>query len=279
MDEELSKMLFSRGSGPLVSILIPSRERSGWLLSAMDSCYSLAMDKSLLEFVLRLDEDDKQSVDLMKEVQKSVPVKIKIVVAPRGRGYVDSADWCRQMSEVASGDWLFLFNDDARMAVHGWDQILLRTRKDVTWHGTDELFLMVAPTLGSLYNNEFIFLRRAVFEILGRWGLSPQSDSWMYAVMSMLGSAKHSMIHVRHYRHEHNKPEEQDKVHKEVITSMAQGEEKTDFNHPDWIRARLADSLKLLDWAEKKRNSASSGLNIKWPQNGFTLPEERKTEG
>ena len=235
---------FKRGMGPLVSVLIPTRKRPKHLLECVDSLWSLAIDKSLLEFVFKVDDDDEETIRVVQFISRIVPSKA--IFSLRGRGYLELGTWARQMSEVASGDWIFLFNDDARIATQGWDQFLLYS-VDNTWHGTGDVMALVAPTIGKPFNNEFLFLRHETFKILGHWdGTGPYNDNWIYHVMDMVGSVMIVPIFIRHFHEEC-----QDEVRKELVAAM--DESKINWNNPEGIAGRIKDSQKLLDYINDHR--------------------------
>lgn len=190
---------FKRGPGPLVSIMLPTRGRPKWMCEAIDSLYSLAIDKTLMEFILKIDSDDKETIDVANRLAEVLPMKI--IVSPRGNGYHDMHHWVNDMCAIATGDWLYIFNDDARMITHGWDRMLLEAYMMVEyWHGIPDVCLLITPTPERPGATEFGFLRRRVYEILGHWSLSPHNDNWIYQVMSFIKSAYAiNMIKIDHF--------------------------------------------------------------------------------
>lgn len=176
--------MFPRSSNPLVSVLLPTRGRPKHLCEAIDSLYSLAHDKSLIEFILKIDNDDLETIDVSNKLSAVLP--LKSIISPRGNGYLDMHHWVNNMCAMAKGDWLFLFNDDARMATQNWDQYLLQafiTKGAKKCDGNDVCMLTISGT------TEFMFLRRKVYEILGHYSLLHQCDTWIYSVMSTIHSA------------------------------------------------------------------------------------------
>jgi 2-polyprenyl-3-methyl-5-hydroxy-6-metoxy-1,4-benzoquinol methylase len=173
---------------PLVSVLIPTRGRPAQLCQAISSIYDLAQDKSLVEFILKIDDDDLETIECAKNLASALP--LKAIVSPRGNGYHDMHTWVNTMSEAATGDWLFLFNDDARMATPDWDQLVLKlSLAAVNWHGVKDVCCIPIPTAGSEYAEEFMFLRRKVTTILGHYSLIPHNDTWIKTLMRMVNSS------------------------------------------------------------------------------------------
>lgn len=234
--------MFKRGSGPLVSVLLPTRSRSKWLCEAIDSVYSLAKDKSNVEFLLKIDEDDNDTIATAEWLSKVLPVKK--LISPRGKGYFDIHHWINSLSSMASGDWLFLFNDDARMQTQDWDQILLNAEVNSnTWHGIDDICLLVAPTTRRPGCNEFMFIRRKIFEILGRLGTSQHVDNWMYSMMSFIQSAFHTNIFIEHFS---------EKAEDEVRKSSEEAYKTTiqTLNSNSGVKIRIQDALRLVEYIE-----------------------------
>lgn len=189
--------MFKRGSGPLVSVLIPTRGRRQWLFEAVDSVHSLAKDPSLIEYIFKVDCDDTEAIEAACKLSTVLPCKTLLSV--RGNGYHDMHHWVNDMSRLALGDWIFLFNDDARMKTPDWDQILLNVEiRSTIWHGNDDVCLLIAPTIDRPGCTEFFFLRRKVVDVLGHLSLSPHNDHWIYTVTAAAQSAFHVPIDIEH---------------------------------------------------------------------------------
>lgn len=188
--------MFIRGNSPLVSVLIPSRNKSQSLLEAIDSIYSLAFDKGNVEFLVKADNDDIKTIETICSLQEVIP--LKAIISPRGKGYLDIHHWINDLSRIARGDWLYLFNDDARIKTEGWDQILLQMVLEDARPGTEDVCLVVTPTLDRPTAKEFMFLRRTAFHILDHWSLSPFVDYWIRTVAIRAGVCFQLPIWVEH---------------------------------------------------------------------------------
>lgn len=180
---------FPRGPGPLVSVLIPTRGRPKHLCQAVDSIYSLAVDKANIEFLFKVDDDDFITIQTVDKILTYVHGKR--IISPRGNGYKDMHLWVNELAKLAIGDWLFLFNDDATMATEKWDTFL--TGACVKgWHGVHDIVSLFIPTKGiddnGQLSEQFMFLRRKVVEIVGHYSLIPQNDTWVKTMMRMVNS-------------------------------------------------------------------------------------------
>lgn len=181
--------MFSRGKGPLVSILMPTRGRPRLLRESVDSLYSKCVDKSCLEFIFKVDDDDLEVIEVVKELAKVVPSQV--IISPRGAGYYDLHHIVNYLSSLAKGDWLFIFNDDARMLTDGWDQILAKADLSVIprWGGNDGICLLGPHVIEREISWEFPILRRKTFELLGHFSLHLSNDSYIYWVMAGINAA------------------------------------------------------------------------------------------
>lgn len=102
---------------PLVSAIIPTRNRSESLATTMNSLLSTAKDPDRIQFVLKFDDDDAQRL-------KEWPRNVKVVVTPRGAGYTDMPRFVYEACAVAEGVWSFLIDDDAWIEGRDWDEQL-----------------------------------------------------------------------------------------------------------------------------------------------------------
>lgn len=176
-----------RGDGPLCSVLLPSRGRPYGLVRAIDSFWSLAQDKSNVEFILKLDDDDHESIDVVEKLRaKGIPdLNIQTIVTPREEGYRSLQTWWNLMAAKAKGDWLYVFNDDAYIKSQDWDQSLLRTVFLRPWFGAWKICCLWGPTI-DCDSKQMPILRREVYKAWGHITQSPIADTWIWQPMEML---------------------------------------------------------------------------------------------
>lgn len=246
--------MFPRGNGPLVSVLIPTRGRHRWLTEAIDSIYSLAHDKSLIEFIIKADVDDIDTINEIMRLSNIIP--IKTIISPRGRGYLDMHHWVNEMCAISTGDWLYLFNDDTRMTTQDWDQRLLTSNlywdlgtTNVFWESFN-LITLVTPVVDRPEDRAFMFVRRKIYEILGHYSLSIYNDVWIYTIMNFLNLTNLIDIYVDHAR-----KFVKDQVRAETDV-LCRGSSLELYSNGS-IRDRLEDARKIMDYIEKNMNSAT----------------------
>ncbi len=231
---------FRRGTGPLISVLVCSRGRQYDLLQAVDSCVSLAADPGRLEFVIKADSDDADTIATVGRLKGQFrPGQVKLLVGDRGNGYHDIHLWTDWMCREATGDWLFVFNDDARIQVERWDDVVHYSAALSPWPGIQDVCMMVAYTIGRPLANEFFFLRRRTYEILGYVGDSPHADNWLYTVLNYLGCAFKLGVVVDHLsdRKDDDTRRESVEAYKDTIYSL---------NNVGAKWRRMEDAAKLL---------------------------------
>lgn len=177
---------FPRGSGPLVSVLLPTRRGRDHLCRTIDSIWSLALNKASVEFILKVDDDDKETIQIAKELENFPGLSLRSLISPRGKGYSEIYLALNEMSTMARGDWLLVFNDDARLLTQGWDYMLEWTIIQNPWFGCWDVCLLNAKTKDIYQAKQFPLLRKKTCDILGHFSPSPRWDTWINGVMDFI---------------------------------------------------------------------------------------------
>tara|TARA_R110000744_G_scaffold296453_1_gene406321 strand:+ start:441 stop:1202 length:762 start_codon:yes stop_codon:yes gene_type:complete len=121
----------------MVSILIPTRNRmipsyhndgfaqEGGLIPTLESIYKNTEHRDGIEIILRVDNDDVNTLDNLNMLDKYDEVfDIKLLKGDRYGGYKDIWRFFNELSEAAEGEFLIPFSDDETMETFGWDSIL-----------------------------------------------------------------------------------------------------------------------------------------------------------
>ena len=114
-----------------VSILLTSRAAPRTLLLTLCNLLGMCAKPELLEFVVRLDDDDEaypEYVHLLKGF-RTFGVVVKIVVG-KGKGYAGLQSYYEDCYRESTGDLLLLFGHEARMLTYGWDDVYRESLKD-----------------------------------------------------------------------------------------------------------------------------------------------------
>lgn len=189
-------MKFPRGSGRLVTVLLPTRGRQKEVLESMLSWIYRAENPKLVEFVLRVDSNDLGTLDFLEDIVYVVRIRgvaVSVLIGPRGRGWQDIYTWLPDMSRAGTGDWLCIWNDDARMEQTHWDRVLL----DAEVPSTGEILWperVIADTCffrflvsNMPHSYSYGVWRRKAFEVLGHFSEVTLADEWLYRVNTIAG--------------------------------------------------------------------------------------------
>lgn len=128
----------------LISLMIPSRKRVESLLRTITRVTATATGEDY-QIVMRFDEDDKESLDAVKFIEREFP-KAKCYIGPRYSGY-SSLDkhFFRELEEHSDSTWVWIGGDD--MVVEG------------DWLGE----LRKVPTTGYIVQPEISKLRESTY--------------------------------------------------------------------------------------------------------------------
>jgi len=159
-----------------ISVQLPTRGRPKDVIEIVNSLIENVSSIDNIEILLKLDDDDIDSINTLKnELSEHIGSLVKIVVTPRLGGYFDLPTHHYSLSEVADGEWLFLFNDDLRLLTKDFD-------------------LLVRPYQGQvkfLHSNDvtrcegwyFPFIHRDIIKTLGHLSIgTPYCDGWLRVV-------------------------------------------------------------------------------------------------
>ena len=181
--------MFTKGSGPAFSILLPTRKRVKDLSRCINELYNLAKNKNNIEYCFRVDDDDYETIGYLKGIENNF--NIKYYIGQRGKGYLEVYNFFNECAKMSTGDWLFLYNDDIKMTTEYQDEIILSIdpRKIGGWKGSDEICLFAPSVKGRNACFAFPMIRRKTYEILGHVSKGVYSDAYLYNVMSNLDAA------------------------------------------------------------------------------------------
>lgn len=148
----------------MISVLIPSRGRPELLRESIDS-----LGVGDFEILVYVDRDDPYLTEYMQ-----VPTTYTLV--GKRHGYEGLQHYINDLCKIATGDWLFLWNDDAIMNTPiWWKKVHQPDRPEVINFDSN------------LINNLFPLVSRQMYEAMGHFSLSPHNDSWVQDIANKLG--------------------------------------------------------------------------------------------
>lgn len=170
----------------MISVLLPSRGRPQSLIDSIGSLRVMADDPGQLEIFVAADFDDPDTAAAARAS------RAHCWVAPERYGYHRLHEYVNQLAHQVSGEWLLLWNDDARMLTSGWDSRVAEAPPGVLWPRHND-----SPLL-----NIFPVAHRSLIEVLGHVSLSPHCDSWLQDIATVAGAHHHIPVDILHDRHD-----------------------------------------------------------------------------
>jgi hypothetical protein len=168
----------------VISVLLPSRGRTRALAESIATLLDLADKPGSVEILVAADPDDEPTW------QADLPWQASIWTAPERYGYPRLHEYVNQLAARADGEWLMLWNDDARMLTEGWDALVEAEPDGVLWPHSNDI-----PTC-----NTFPIWPRAWTDHLGHVSLSPHCDSWIQYLGQTIGRHERVDVEILHDR-------------------------------------------------------------------------------
>jgi len=172
----------------MISALMPSRGRPESLRRSAMSLFDTALHPDRIEVLVAADPDD------LATQAAADGLGLECWVAPYRFGYGQIRLYFNALAEVAVGDWLLLWNDDATMTAAGWDTLIERLPAGV----------MVADLANAFSPGLCCFpaVRREAVTALGGYcpADTPHVDSWWQEIGRRTGTIRHVEAFVQHDR-------------------------------------------------------------------------------
>lgn len=158
---------------PICSILIPTRGRVASLQACIDSFLLTADNPSNVEIIVRVHDDDQDTIAWIK----TRPPAVRVIIGDTGDSYGSMAEYEGALAAVSRGDWLWPSSDDWRPLTQGWDTLLAA-------HCDDPKFTPLV--LGSTFPNRRLrIISRGFYYVLGHLGLTEHTDTYMFALADL----------------------------------------------------------------------------------------------
>ena len=181
-------------SGLLASILLPSRGCYESLVTSISSLINNAYDRSCFEIIVKVDDDDLKTAQVLASLQKQCPeTLIRAAVSPRGRGYPDLGKFVNEMAAEARGDWLILWDNDFIMRTKYWDRRIYNTVAYPAYPWSTELALLTSKE-----NNVLVCIRKFTYKLLGHIALSAIADRWIHDISQTMQLTSRTNIKIEH---------------------------------------------------------------------------------
>jgi hypothetical protein len=107
------------------SFLLPTRERVDLCKESLCSLLDRCRSKTSFEVLFAFDDDDDASQKALPAFCDEKGIQYQTLVTKR-YGYAKLHAYVNELSKIAKGDRLWLWNDDALMETDGWDEIMAK---------------------------------------------------------------------------------------------------------------------------------------------------------
>ncbi|MFE9735462.1 glycosyltransferase family 2 protein [Streptomyces sp. NPDC005863] len=208
----------------MISVLLPSRGRPQPLTDTVSGLLDLADHPDGIQILIAADPDDTPTL------HAALPGQATIWAAPQRYGYPRLHEYVNRLAEQAAGDWLMLWNDDARMLTAGWDHRIEEHEPAVLWPHSNDIATC----------NTFPIWPRAWTDHLGHVSLSPHCDSWIQYLGQTLGRHPRVNIDILHDRADLTGGHDD-----ETRAESLAGYRTADYGSPAMDTARAADIASL----------------------------------
>lgn len=209
----------------MISVLLPSRGRPQALADSVGSLRDLAAEPGQLEVLVAADPDDPDTAVAAAGLDVDY-----LWTAPERYGYHQLHQYVNHLAEHASGQWLLLWNDDARMLTPDWDAVVHAQQPGVLWPTSNDIAAC----------NTFPLWPRAWTDAMEHVSLSPHCDSWIQHIGEALQLQERINIQVLHDRADLTGGHD-DQTRAESLA----GYRTADYGSPAMEAARAADVTAL----------------------------------
>lgn len=167
---------------PIVSILIPSRNRLKLLSSAIESWKIKASNPDAVEIIVRVHLDDFKTMEYVA----GHPHGIQVIAGDNMDGHLSMGEFINCMAACSSGDWLMPASDDFECLTEGWENVL----KAACDNPRQKCLLRHFTTLNK-ENERPPIMTRAFYQAIGSFGYTSHCDvyvdklSWQCGINQM----------------------------------------------------------------------------------------------
>ena len=110
-----------------IAVLLPSRARTDSLTTSVTSLVERATEPEKIQILFGFDDDDEIGLRHFSEIIQPYLDQHNInyeAQAFNSMGYAGLNRYYNHLGNLADADWLFVWNDDAVMETHSWDQVI-----------------------------------------------------------------------------------------------------------------------------------------------------------
>lgn len=230
----------------IISILLPTRGRREVLKSSLEGLVSKASIPGRLELLLGIDEDDEGIQEYLRDEVAPILTKYKVECKAnvfKPIGYENLHQYVNHLAGVATGEWLFFWNDDGIMVTEGWDEVI------DSYTGE---FKLLAPRDNHNGHPYAIFpiVPRAWFNLMEHLSQNAQNDAWLSHIAYMLDIFERIDVEFIHDRADMTGNND-DATFQNRKYMEGNPSDPRDFGHPGMQEARVRTANKIAWYLEQ----------------------------
>lgn len=158
---------------PIVSFLIPTRKRVEGLKRTLQSISDNT--RNTVEVLIRYDRDDEATKNVIESLEYPKIAGIAIEGDRPANGYGELYQLYNELAFHASGEFLWIFNDDAVILTKDFDELLARHTSQICVI-KPETFLTADNAVAAA--NIFPLVHRRIVEVNGVFSTHSSIDKW-----------------------------------------------------------------------------------------------------
>jgi len=245
-----------RYSDDIISILVPTRGRPKNMQTLLDSIKDTSRNFNQVEIIFYIDNDDRDSIDKIKNLVKQYGENIKYTI---GQRIVLSQMW-NKCFDLASGNIFMHCGDDIIFKSNNWDDLIKNAFKKY-----DDKIVLVYGRDGNHDErlSTHAFLHRNWVDCVGYlvppYFSSDWNDVWLFDVSGMINRRKYLKDVFTEHMHPHIGKADFDKTHQEREERGLKDNVKKIYKSHSSNRKK--DAFKLLNFINN--NSASNQKKLK----------------
>ena len=249
---------------PIVSILIPTRNRVNKLKKCLDNLFKTCYDKYNFEVLCGVDNDDCETIDFLDEYIINHP-NVKYFLFEKG-GYKNIYKISNYLALQSSGHFLFLYADDSEIISYNWDLVIKEhNNKIITLNplvnSLKHYVRNLDPNIPKYVWFIYPIIPKKLVDIIGRTSNNTATDSWISELVyqAQIPNIQEDNIIIEHYRFD----ETQNEDHIDSLYYKVANDRKfvsTDFYSEYQVQERIKDIEKIKSYIKsfEKENTLHS---------------------
>lgn len=166
-------------------MLISTRKRVKSLQQLFDSIERTCKSADNLEVLLRIDDDDIETIRFVEGYRKNSKFLIKSIIGDRGKGYVELHQNTNELCQAANGKFFLFLPDDVQFMTNNWDEEMLATYNSAY---SDNIFwIRTSHNEAGNPNAMCLAITRDWYNVTGHFGTCYQQDSEFNYVAKYVG--------------------------------------------------------------------------------------------